>query len=70
MECDVQRFSLVFAACRNTRGHLYCRVHAQDQDPSDVQDPEEDENGPMVVVERAFPTTNSSLGYPAWEGAD
>jgi len=34
---------------------------------SDVQEPEEDDDTPMVVVERTFSATNSSLGYPVWE---
>ena len=40
------------------------------QYPSDLQDPDEDYDGPMVVVESAFPATNSSLGYPAWVGTN
>merc|ERR1712129_465318 len=40
--------------------------HPRGHDPSVDQDLEEDEDGPMVVVEHAFPT-NSSLGYPVYE---
>jgi len=47
----------------------HAATSSQDQNPGDAQDPEEDENCPMVVVERAFPT-NSSLGYPVWSRAE